>query len=90
MLTLSSDNLGIIQWYVDASYATHEDCKGHTRAMMTMGEGVAISLSQKRKSNSQSSTEAGLIGVYVSLLSVLHVQYFLEAQGYDIKETQST
>ena len=32
-----ADNLGIIRWFVDASYAIHNDCKGHTGSMVTKG-----------------------------------------------------
>jgi hypothetical protein len=81
-LTLSLDNLGIVRWYVDASFATHADCKGHTGAMMTLGEEAAVSFSRKQQTNARSSTEGELIGVYDVLPSILHAKYFLEAMGY--------
>eukprot|EP00804_Cyclotella_cryptica_P005871 CCRYP_000147-RA/>CCRYP_000147-RA protein AED:0.12 eAED:0.13 QI:0/0/0/1/0/0/3/0/1214 len=84
-LCLGVENMGLVRWYVDASYATHEDCKGHTGAMMTLGRGAAISLSRKQKTNARSSTEVELIGVYDALPSILHTKYFIEAMGYDIK-----
>eukprot|EP00804_Cyclotella_cryptica_P029403 CCRYP_013361-RC/>CCRYP_013361-RC protein AED:0.41 eAED:0.27 QI:0/-1/0/1/-1/1/1/0/407 len=85
-LCLSAKDVGLVRWYVDASYATHEDCKGHTGAMMTLGQGAAISMSRKQKTNARSSTEAELIGVYDALPSILHTRYFLEALGYNIKQ----
>lgn len=85
-LCLSVENLGIVRWYVDASYATHEDCRGHTGAMMTLGKGAAISFSRKQKTNARSSTEAELIGMYDALPSVLHARYFLEAMGYKVNQ----
>jgi hypothetical protein len=84
-LTLSVKSMGLVRWYVDASFATHEDCRGHTGAMMTMGGGAAISFSRKQKTNARSSTEAELIGVYDALPSILHAKYFLEAMGYEIQ-----
>jgi histone deacetylase 1/2 len=84
-LCLSVENMGLVRWYVDASYATHDDCKGHTGAMMTLGQGAAISMSRKQKTNARSSTEAELIGVYDALPSILHTRYFLEAMGYNVK-----
>ena len=39
-LILEIDNLNIIKWWVDISYATHPDCKGHTGAMMSLGKGA--------------------------------------------------
>eukprot|EP00804_Cyclotella_cryptica_P016577 CCRYP_020528-RE/>CCRYP_020528-RE protein AED:0.38 eAED:0.38 QI:0/-1/0/1/-1/1/1/0/519 len=85
-LCLSVENMGIVRWYVDASYATHEDCKGHTGAMMTLGHGAAISFSRKQKTNAWSPTEAELIGVYDANPSILHARYFLEAMGYKVNK----
>ena len=34
-LTLMADNLWIIRWFVDALYATHNDCTSHTGSVMT-------------------------------------------------------
>ena len=84
-LCLGIEDIGLVRWYVDASYATHDDCKGHTGAMMTLGQGAAISLSRKQKTNARSSTKAELIGVYDELPSILHTRYFLEAMGYNVK-----
>ena len=36
-LTISIDLLSILKWWVDASYNTHDDCKGHTGAMTNLG-----------------------------------------------------
>ena len=52
---------------------------------MTLGQGAAISLSRKQKTNARNSTEAELIGVYDALPSILHTRYFLEAMGYNVK-----
>ena len=45
-LTLSADDLKIIHWYGDASFAVHQDMKSHTRGLMTMGSGGVINVSQ--------------------------------------------
>ena len=37
-LILESDKTGIIKLYVDAEYAVHNDCKGHTGAALFMGK----------------------------------------------------
>ena len=34
ILTLSAENLRVIKWYVDASFAVHADFKSHTGASM--------------------------------------------------------
>ena len=42
-LTLSADNLSVVKWWINADYAVHEDYKGHTGAMMTLGKGACTS-----------------------------------------------
>ena len=39
-LMLSADNLCIIKLFIDALYAIHNDCNGHTDAMSTLGYGA--------------------------------------------------
>jgi hypothetical protein len=83
-LTLQADGIGvgIIRWWVDASYTTLEDCKGHIGAMMLLGKGASLSFLQKQKLNNGSFTIAELIGAYDTLPSIFHAKYFLEAMGY--------
>ena len=53
VLTLSADGTGICKWYIDASYAVHNDLKGHTGSAMTMGKGSIQSKSIKQKLNTK-------------------------------------
>ena len=62
MLRLWADDLRVVKWYVDASFAVHPDYRSHTGAAMTLGEGAVIGLSKKQKLNTRSSTEAELVG----------------------------
>ncbi len=48
-IRLEADDAPIVKWCVDASHAVHDDCKSHTGASMMLGEGLAITLSQKTK-----------------------------------------
>ena len=66
-LTLKADELSIIKWYVDESYAIHDDCKGHTRAMMSMGGGDGTSFSWKHNMNGRSYTESEIIGAHEAM-----------------------
>ena len=84
-LTLSVDNMSIVNWFVDASYMTHMDCKGHVGGIMTLSKGEVISVSAKIKSNTKSSTKIEIYGADHVLNTVLWRNYFLEAQGYTIK-----
>jgi len=62
-LVIGWDQSGNIYWYVDASFAAHNDMRGHTAAIMTMGQGTIVGISNKQKINTKSSTEAELVGV---------------------------
>ncbi len=79
---LTADDTPIVKWWVDASHATHADCKSHTSASMSMGKGMVITLSQKQKINGTRSTESEIIAVDDSLPDILWTKYFLECQGY--------
>jgi hypothetical protein len=86
VLTLGVDDLTVINWYVDASFAVHPDYRSHTGAVMTYGTGSIQALSRKQKLNTRSSTEAELVGVDDALNQVLWTKLFLEDQGYPVKE----
>jgi hypothetical protein len=85
-LTLRVDNLGIMLWWVDASYNVHDDCRGHTGAMMSMGKGAPISFSRKQKLNVRSSCEGELVGIDDALPVILWARYFIESQGYTVEQ----
>jgi hypothetical protein len=41
-LILSSDIISIVKWWVDGSYTTHPDIRGHTGADLSIGRGFPI------------------------------------------------
>ena len=64
-LILRSDGVNLLKWWVDSSYAAHDDMRGDTGGTMSMvkdGRGSTIRIAKKQKLNSKSSTEAELIG----------------------------
>jgi hypothetical protein len=85
-LTLSADDLRVVKWYVDASFAVHPDFKSHTGAMMTLGKGAMQSIARKQKLNVQSSTEGKLVAVNDAATMILWTKLFLEAQGYNVEK----
>jgi hypothetical protein len=85
-LNLSANNLTVICWWVDASHATHDNCRGHMGTMMSLSKGATISFSNKLKITTKSSTESKLMGTDQALSSILHNYYFIEAQGYSVKQ----
>jgi hypothetical protein len=44
-LILLADSLTLSRWWVDTAYAVHDDCRGHTGAGMSFGQGMALSYS---------------------------------------------
>ena len=85
-LILSADDLHVIKWYVDASFAVHPDFKSHTGAVMTYGTGAIQTTSRKQKLNTRSSTESELVGADDMATMILWTKLFMEAQGYKIKK----
>ena len=86
-LTLEADDVSIIKWWVDSSFAVHPDMKGHTGGMMTLGKGAIYGTSTRHKINTRSSTESELVSLYDVMPQILWTRYFLEAQGYGVKES---
>lgn len=86
VLTLAADDLHVLKWYVDASFAVHPDFKSHTGACMTYGTGSPMTMSRKQKLNTRSSTEAELVGADDAANMILWTKLFLEAQGYKINQ----
>ena len=84
-LVLSADSMTLPKWWIDASYAVHPDCRGQTGAMLSFGNGMAISFSRKQKINTKSSTECELVGVDDAMPLVIWTRYFLQEQGYEMK-----
>ena len=86
-LTLESNGPGILKWWVDGAFAVHPDMRSHTGATLSMGKGSVYSASTKQKINTRSSTETELVAVHDVLPQILWTRYFLEHQGYKVKDT---
>jgi hypothetical protein len=85
-LALEGENMRVIKWWVDASYAVHPDMRSHTGSSMSLGKGSIYSSSTRQKLNTKSSTEAELVGVSDAMSQIIWTRYFMEAQGYEIDE----
>jgi len=70
--------------YFDASWACHNDLKGHTGIIITLGHNgfPLICKSKKQKVVSRSSTEAELIAVFEGLDFLLYIRRLHEFFGY--------
>ncbi len=82
-LTLTVKNLGLLKWYVGGSHNVHWDCKGHGRAIFTMGKGSALCYSRMIKLNTRRSTETELLAADMYMPEMLWSLNFIQVQGYE-------
>jgi hypothetical protein len=85
-LILGADGLGVLSWYVDASFAVHPDLRGHTGGTLTMGQGYPLVKSTKHKLNTRSSTESELVVVDDLIQQILWARLFMKAQGIKVTD----
>ena len=85
-LILKANENGVIEWWVDASFAVHEDMRSRTGMHMSLGSGAIYGASVKQKINTSSSTEAELVGVSDALPKMLWSRHFMEAQDYKVND----
>ena len=83
VLTLESDVIGTVTWWVDTACVVHHGMNSHTGGMITMGK-APCTPSQTKKLNTRSSNEADLVGVDDLMPQILWMRYFLEAQGMKV------
>ena len=84
VLRLSAGTGGVqSEWFVDASFATHPDYRGHTRAAFRFkhGGGFPMQVSRKQKLNTSGSATCKLVGVDDVLPRTLWIPSFLKEQG---------
>ena len=86
-LTLEADGSGIIKWWIDASFAVHQDMHSHSGITMSLGKGSPYSSSTRQRLNTKSSTEAELVGVDDGMSSITWTRRFLVEQGVHITDT---
>ena len=59
---IGENGLEILQTWVDVSYAIHQNMKGHTGGVMSMGRGIMHNKCSKQKLNTKNSTETEVGG----------------------------
>ena len=77
---IGADNSGTVTWTINSSLAVHPDCKSHTGAYLTLGHGSVLSISEKQKINTKSSTEDELVRVDDAMTFVMWIKDFFESQ----------
>ena len=71
-LVLLVDSLILSNWWVDVVHVVHDDCRGHTGAGMSLGQGMALSYSWKQKREKLDSIHA-----FLHLNSICHAHFCL-------------
>ena len=84
-LTLGADDLHVIKWWADSSFAVHPDMKSHSGLFGTLGRGAIFAKSTTQKLNTTSSTESEVVASSEALTQALWTTSFLKHQGYDVK-----
>ena len=82
---IGADSMRDLHVWVDASHAVHENMRGHTGGIMSMGLGTLHCKSSKQKLNTRSTTESELVGVSEYLPYPLWQINFWKEQGYDVR-----
>ena len=76
---------GLLKSWTDASYAVHNDYRGHIGGVISAGEGIICTKSSKQKLNARSSTESEIICASDFISWTLWMTQFMEKQGCPIK-----
>lgn len=70
--------------YVDASFASHADGKGHTGLVLKWGITTLMTISRKQKIATKDSTEAELVGLSDTLVEVEKANEYMKEQGIEL------
>ena len=80
-ISLKGDKISCLEWYIASAFTEHSNFKFYTGAVLTMGKGEILSVSQKKQINTNSSTEAELVGAYDASSIIFWTNIFLGDQG---------
>ncbi len=88
VMPLVADSTHIIKWWIDVSFTIHKNMERQIGAMMAMGRGPSCSTSTRQRINTKSFREAKQIGADNVMPMILWPKYFLEAQGFKIRDSK--
>jgi hypothetical protein len=80
-LTLEADDAHVIKWWVDAAFGVHNDMQSQTGMTMTIGKGSVYASSVQQKLNTQSLTEAELVGADDAIGMILWTHLFWKTKA---------
>jgi hypothetical protein len=85
-LILSANGSGILEWWMDASFAVNPNMCGHSGGGLSLGRGFPIVSSTKQKINTRSSMEMEIVGADDFMPVICWTRYFTKAQCYGVKD----
>jgi hypothetical protein len=85
-LVLGATQTGVLHWYVDASFAVHQDMKGQTGGALTLGRGCPTVQTTKAKCSTRSSTIQELVAVDEMMNDILWTRLFMKEQGIKVTD----
>ena len=84
-LIIGADDISLMNIFIDASYAIHDDMRSHTGGCIIFCRGALMSKSIKQKLTTKSSCEAELVGTSNYAPSAIYARLLLSTQEYEIK-----
>ena len=84
---LSANNSGTIKWWVDTSFAVHDDMKKHTGGTMFLDHGSVYCASVQQKIATRSCTESKIVGVHDVMAQIVWTNKILQAQEFMVNDT---
>ena len=84
---MGADDILKLETWIDASYATHENMRGHTGGAMSFGWGLVHEKATMQKLNTKSSTETEVVAVSEYVPHKVQMINFLDAQGYSLQKS---
>ena len=82
---IGASGIDLMETYVDASYAVHQNMRGHTGGLVTLGRGIIKGKASKQKLNTKSSTETEVVGASDFIPWTVWAKRFLAEQGYTLR-----
>ena len=76
-LNLRADSLTVIKWWVDASYTSHTDMRGHMGDNMSFVRGSITGIARKKNINAKISMEAEIIGANNAMPQMIWTRHFI-------------
>ena len=78
LLTIGTDDISMMNIFVDASYAVHNDMKTYPDGCIIISREAIMAKSVKQKLTITRSTEAELVGCSYFLPSAIYARLFLD------------